>query len=312
LKIFFYKFITQTFGKNNLRDFYRGTAFAPQKIDERIERISNTEEFCMSLVICPECGHEVSTAAVACTNCGRPMADPTIERNVVIAETQPPVRNDFPKWVIIPIAILGVVLLFIFFAWMMNSSNDDNTNLNLRVKGGRTPSSETRDTTTTIPSAPQTSQPSSVTSVPGESVSADKGTAVVEAKIATKTGGVQSVKNEKFYLLDKDLEDILDDAGIDDETGQGLRNAFGMSVLYPDRYGDTRSKALNAIGKHTKYAGTTDAAGKALIKDIKPDTYYLFGITKTRGGYAIWSSPVTITPGENILNLSPASITEVQ
>lgn len=264
----------------------------------------------MSLVICPECGHEVSTTAVACTNCGRPMGDPTIERNVVITETQPP-ASDFPKWVVIPIGILGVVLLFILFAWMMSSGNDANTNLNLKVNAKR-PAGETRDTTTTttIPSAPQTSQPSSVTTVPGESVSADKGTVVVEAKITTKTGGVQSVKNEKFYLLDKDLEDVLDDAGIDDETGQGLRNAFGLSVLYPDRYGETRAKALNAIGKHTKYAGTTDASGKALIKDIKPDTYYLFGITKTRSGYAIWSSPVTITPGENILNLSPASITE--
>jgi len=269
----------------------------------------------MSLVICPECGHEVSTAAVACTNCGRPMADPTIERNVVITETQPPVRSDFPKWVAIPVAILGVVVLFIFFAWMMSGGNDANTNLNLKVNAKR-PLNETRDTTTssstttTVPSEPQTLQPPSVTTVPGESVSADKGTAVVEAKIATKTGGVQSVKNEKFYLLDKDLEDILDDAGIDDETGQGLRNAFGLSVLYPDRYGETRAKALNAIGKHTKYTGTTGADGKALIKDIKPDTYYLFGITKTRSGYAIWSSPVTITPGENILNLSPASITE--
>lgn len=274
----------------------------------------------MSLIICPECGHEVSTTAVACTNCGRPMADPTIERNVVITEAQP-VRNEFPKWVFIPIAILGVVLLFIMFAWMMSSSNDDNTNLNLKVKG-RTPVNDARDTTststTTIPSSgPQSVQPPSVTTVPGESVSgdsvsADRGTAVVQAKITTKTGGVQSVKNEKFYLLDKDLEEVLDDAGIDDETGQGLRNAFGLSVLYPDRYGDTRSKALNAIGKHTKYSGTTDAAGKALIRDIKPDTYYLFGIVKTRSGFAIWSSPVTITPGENILNLSPASITEAQ
>lgn len=271
----------------------------------------------MSLVICPECGHEISTTAVACTNCGRPMADPTIERNVVITETQPP-SNEFPKWVFIPIAILGVLLLFIFFAWMIRSGDDANTNLNLKVNAKR-PAGETRETTdtrdtttTTIPSAPQTSQPSSITTVPGESVSADKGTAVVAAKITTGSGSLQSVKNEKFYLLDKDLEEILDDAGIDDESGQGLKNAFGLSVLYPDRYGDTRSKALSAIGKHTKYSGTTDGSGKALIKEIKPDTYYIFGIVKTRSGFAIWSSPVTIAPGENILNLSPASITEAR
>jgi len=204
----FYKFITQTLGTNNSQFLYRGTTFAPEKIGENIARISNTEEFFMSLVICPECGHEISTTAVACTNCGRPMADPTIERNVVITETQPP-SNEFPKWVFIPIAILGVLLLFIFFAWMIRSGDDANTNLNLKVNAKR-PAGETRDTTdtttstTTIPSAPQTSQPPSITTVPGESVSADKGTAVVAAKITTGNGSVQSVKNEKFYLLDKD------------------------------------------------------------------------------------------------------------
>jgi hypothetical protein len=154
-----------------------------------------------------------------------------------------------------------------------------------------------------------------VQTVPGQGVSTtntDRGTVVVDAKVSTRTGGIQPVKNEKFYLLDKDLEEILSDADIDDETGQGLRNAFGLSVLYPDRYGDVRSKALSAIGRHTKYTALTDASGKAQIKDIKPDTYYLFGITKTRTGFAIWSSQVSITPGQNVLNLSPASFTEAQ
>jgi hypothetical protein len=283
----------------------------------------------MSLMICPDCGHEVSSAAAACANCGRPMIDPTIERNVVITEVPPPVREEFPKWIFIPIAVLGVVLLFVLFAWMRNS--DETTEVNVNVNSARrTTTGNTRDTTvrepnqvtippsdtTTVTTAPPTTttapQTGSVTTVPGESVSADKGTVVVDAKISTKTGAVQPVRNEKFYLLDKDLEDILDDAGIDDATGGGLRNAFGLAILYPDRYGDTKQKALSAIGKHTKYSALTDSNGKASIKDIKPDSYYLFGITKTKTGFAIWSSPVVITPGQNVLNLSPASITEAQ
>jgi hypothetical protein len=292
-------------------------------------------------MICPDCGHEVSTAAAACANCGRPLLDPTIERNVVITEVPPPVRDDFPKWIFIPLAILGAVLLIFLFAWMRNN-NDDTANLNVNVNVARKQSVDSRSSNTsvrdappnqvTIPpsdsttvqtapqtsapstSAPQTSQPSSVTTVPGQTVSgnSDRGSVVVDAKISSRTGGIQPVRNEKFYLLDKDLEEILADANIEDDSGQGLRNAFGLAILYPDRYGDTRSKALSAISKHTKYTALTDANGKALIKDIKPDSYYLFGITKTRNGFAIWSSQVMITPGENILNLSPASITEAQ
>ena len=288
----------------------------------------------MSLIICPDCGHEVSTAAAACANCGRPLIDPTIERNVVITEVPPPGAGRVSEVDFYPdCGSRRMVLLFVLFAWMRNSDETTKVNVNVNVDRTRTttatrarrplrneppnqvtiPPSDTTTVTTAPPYHRRLPQSSSVTTVPGESViPTDKGTVVVDAKISTKTGSVQPVRNEKFYLLDKDLEDILDDANIDDESGQGLRNAFGMSILYPDRYGDTRQKALSAIGKHTKYTALTDSNGKASIKDIKPDSYYLFGITKTKTGFAIWSSPVVITPGQNVLNLSPASMTEAQ
>ncbi|MCA1590183.1 MAG: zinc-ribbon domain-containing protein, partial [Acidobacteria bacterium] len=41
----------------------------------------------MALLHCPECGHEISTSAVACPSCGRPLnARPTVQRNVVVTE----------------------------------------------------------------------------------------------------------------------------------------------------------------------------------------------------------------------------------
>ena len=133
----------------------------------------------------------------------------------------------------------------------------------------------------------------------------------MEAKIATKSGSSQPVNAERFYLLDKDLDSILSDANIEDETGQGLTNAFGMSIFSPDKYGDTRTKALAAIAKHTVYKTQTDAGGKAQMKGVKPDSYYLFGIHKTGSGFAVWSSPVTIQAGENSLVLPAAQMTEV-
>lgn len=284
----------------------------------------------MSLIICPDCGHEVSTSAIACQNCGRPISDPTIERNIVVAEVQPPIREEFPKWILIPIAALGAILLFILFLWMREADDRANNNLNVNVTSRRPTNS--RDTTSVrtepnqvnVPSSdapdtinvPQTQpqSPSTVTNIPSETttVKNEKGTVSFEAKVMTQTGSTQAVRNERFYLLKKDLESILDDADIEDETGQGLRNAFALSVLYPDRYREINRKALAEIKKNTVYAATTDASGKAQIGDIKPDSYYLFGITKTRNGFAIWDSQVTIVAGQNLLNLSPAQMTEVQ
>ncbi len=288
----------------------------------------------MSLINCPECGHEVSMEAVACPKCGRPLNTPTpvIQRRVIVAE---PREEGFPKWVIAPIAILGIVVIFLLIA--MTRSNDDSANtrsINVNVAQPRSstsskemtrtenppnqievPSSSTTinppSTTTAPPSIPSTttSVPSSQTQV--ATVPADKGLVVVDAKVATKSGSVQSVKNEKFYLLDKDLEEVLSEANLEPIEGQSLSNSFGLAVMYPDRYPEFKNDALNAIKKHIKYNATTDGGGKASMKDVKPDSYYLFGITKSGSGFAIWSSPVSIIAGENKLNLQPARINEM-
>ena len=289
----------------------------------------------MALVICPDCGHEVSTTANACPNCGHPFASPVIERKVVVADV-PPENSGIPTWVFAVLGILGVVLLFVIFAFM-NRDDDETANrsVNVDVAARRDNSSaDSRDTpsrtetqTVTVPptagsqtiTVPSTSAPSSVT-VPPSSTSvttvpsqpADKGTVVIDAKISTRTGSPQAVRAEKFYLLDKDLESILSEADIEPISGQSLTNSFGLATLYPSRYGEFRTKALSAIRKHIKYDTLTDSSGKGQIKNIEPDSYYLFGITKSGKGFAVWSAPVSIQNGDNVLNLSPQPLTEIQ
>jgi hypothetical protein len=286
----------------------------------------------MSLVNCPECGHEISNEAVACPNCGRPLSAPApvIQRKVVVAEK--PVDEGFPKWIIAPIVILALIVIFLLIAITRNNEENDNTRT-VNVNLGTRRSAESRESARTesapnqveVPSSSTTvnppssttapSYPSSSTSVPSSStvttVPADKGVVVIDAKVSTKTGAVQPVKNEKFYLLDKDLETILSEADLEPIEGNSLSDSLGLAIMYPDRYGDFQRDALNAIKKHIKYNATTGGDGKAAMKDVKPDSYYLFGITKSRNGFAIWSSPVSIIGGENKLNLQPARLNEM-
>lgn len=291
----------------------------------------------MSLINCPDCGHEVSTTATACPNCGHPFAKPIIERKVVVADV-PREDNGIPTWVFAVLGIVGVLVLFLLFVF---ASRDDeqaaNRSVNVNLAAPRE-IGNTRDvarsdssvaTTTTIPSSgsqtltvPSTSAPSTVTvppssssattitNVPSEPV--DKGTVVIDAKIAGKSGTPQAVRAEKFYLLDKDVESILSEADLEPINGQSLKNSLGLAILYPSRYGDFSSKALSAINKHIKYNTLTDSSGKGEMKNIDPDSYYLFGVTKSGNGFAVWSNQVSIVAGKNALNLSPQRLTEVE
>jgi hypothetical protein len=286
----------------------------------------------MSLITCPDCGNQVSTDAVACPNCGRPLApaivEPIPQREVIIQEV--PRENSFPPWAIALIAVLGAGLLLALFLMLRGNTDEANRNLSVNVAqrepvNSRSTRVETnsRSSEVTVPSTSMPSQSSEITVPPSQSTSvatpetrtgtatADnvpvgKSSLTIDAKIQGTTGAPRPVQKETFYLLDKDLESILREADIDDEEGQGLVNAFGMSVVYPDKYADTKRKALAQINKHIVAKTLTDGQGKAKFPDVKPDSYYLFGITKTREGFSVWNNPITLSEGATNLNLTPS------
>jgi hypothetical protein len=283
----------------------------------------------MSLIYCPECGHEISNAAIACPSCGRPInaPEPVLEPVVVTRQRD----SGFPPWAIAPIAILGALLLIgLFYLWA-NSDDDPHSNLNVNVSTRRAASqpvnTRTVEDTRPVSSDPYTSTapsgsstvPSSGSaytpppvSVPGTQAAVPtRGRVVLEAKITNRNGTPQAVRNARFYLLDKDIETLLRDAELEPIEGQSLSNSIGLAMLQPDRYGQFYNQALAMIRRHAKYSGTTDGSGKAQLSNIEPNTYYLFGITRTGSGYALWTNPVSIMAGDNNLNLSPQPVTEI-
>ncbi len=271
----------------------------------------------MSLILCPECSHEVSTTATACPNCARPMhAPPVLERKVIVAQ---PIDRDggFPTWALIPIGLIGVVLIFVAYLAFRGTDDTANTNVNVAV---RRPTAETRSTSTS--SVPETETtavrpPSQTTTVPGTSTAPpvaplpDKGTVMLNAKATSASGSSQPVKGTKFYLLEEDVESILREARVEPIEGNTLAGSLGLAAVFPDRYGDFQRAAMRAIAAKAKYSGTTNGSGGANLKGVDPKGYYLFGIAKIGRGFALWNSPVSVIAGDNLLDLSPQSITEI-
>ncbi|HTH51868.1 MAG TPA: hypothetical protein VL501_08040 [Pyrinomonadaceae bacterium] len=112
-------------------------------------------------------------------------------------------------------------------------------------------------------------------------------------------------------LLDKDPEEILSQAHIDPIEGNTLTSSIGLATVFPDRFGDFQRQAMRALGAHAKYTGTTDGSGQASVSNIAPKQYYLFAIVRVGKGFAMWNSPVSIVGGDNMLDLSPVTITEL-
>jgi hypothetical protein len=289
----------------------------------------------MSLLFCPECGHEVSASAVACPNCGHPMSvSPAVDETVTAKRVvvAPPVRRDsaLPPWAFVPIGIGAILLIFFAFLMFRSTSDEGNTNVNVNLAGRRSAEVDRDARTSTVPSTtteietmpdsgsvPSTSLPSTSTTVPGSSAvpvapEPVSGTVKILARITPpRSTSTQPVRSTKFYLLDKDLETILAEADVEPIEGNTLAASLGLAAVYPDRYGEFQRAAMRAIARHVKYTGVTDSSGNASLSNVDPKQYYLFGVTRVGRGFALWDAPVSIIAGENVLNLSPQSVTEI-
>ncbi len=277
----------------------------------------------MSLSNCPECGHDVSTSAVACPNCGKPLQYNTAipPRPVVVQDAIK--EEGVPPWAFAVGAIALIGLITLAFVLFTRSDDSDNSNLSVRVGSESDSRPASRDRVPNEPSSasvPATSSesaapPESRTDIPGSQTDVaappSKGQVKIDAKVVSQNGSPQAVRNEKFYLLDKSIEEILAEARIEPIEGNSLSNSLGLAVMFPERYSDFRQRAMRAINAAVEYSGTTGSDGMAALSGIEPGNYHLFGITKTGKGFAIWNSPVSIIAGDNILNLSPARVTEI-
>lgn len=277
----------------------------------------------MSLIYCPECGHEISNAAIACPNCGRPISTrPAPTPPLVVERKADP--DSIPPWVIAPVILLGVLVAFGLIYLFMSGDSDRDAELSVNVNARRTttsreddrPATSSATTTTSVPSSESsgTSYPTTTQNIPGSTgdvPQATTGKVIIEAKVASATGRTEPVRNIRFYLLDKDVETILRDADLEPLEGRTLADSLALATAAQSRYAAFYREAMQALREHIKYTGSTDSMGKAQLGSVEPDSYYLFGVARTGEGFAMWSSQVSVIAGDNAVNLAPQTITRM-
>ncbi len=129
----------------------------------------------------------------------------------------------------------------------------------------------------------------------------------IEAAIVYSYGGVQPVARTEFMLFVENPDVLLAEISKPDENGRQLNttNLFGSvgGNIYVNGRGDEGQVAYKHLIQKRVQSVTTDFTGKATFKPVIPGQYYIFGVTATRGGVAVWNIPIQIEIGENSLTV---------
>jgi hypothetical protein len=124
------------------------------------------------------------------------------------------------------------------------------------------------------------------------------GTLPVKVAVIYGFGGAQPVAQGKFYLLNKDFDEIAEAKG----EFAVLINPF-ISAL-----GEVPSGSIleEGIKEHIIASTTTDFEGSGKFENVIMGSYFLVGTTTTRskGEYILWNLPVEIKADNQTLLLS--------
>ena len=131
----------------------------------------------------------------------------------------------------------------------------------------------------------------------------------IKVAIIYSLGGAQAVAREDFYLLNKDAIQIwkqgglMNDVKIGDSTmsGEKLFKIYFMADRINVIDNKKPSKYFEPLKPHVVKTVTTDFEGDATFESVPEGNYFIYGVTETRGGYAVWSYQVSTNENKTVL-----------
>jgi hypothetical protein len=143
----------------------------------------------------------------------------------------------------------------------------------------------------------------------------EKGTLSFDARVGSKSGDAKPITGGSFYLLDNDLNNILQTSGLKPEKRLSLLNTFLManygSLLGIERSAKAFASAMESVKPHIVATTTSDVNGKGQFTSLVPGTYYLMNVgviylntgSLTDRKAVLWNVKVHIKPGQNSTTL---------
>lgn len=135
------------------------------------------------------------------------------------------------------------------------------------------------------------------------------GTLPFKAAVIYNFGGAQPVAQNKFYLLNKDFDEILDDAGDSSYKifiePEHMLAGFNRGTLANPEF-QKPGIAEEGIKQYIVSSITTDFEGSGKFENVPLGKYFLVGFTTLRDEkqFVLWTLPVEVTADNQTILLS--------
>ena len=128
----------------------------------------------------------------------------------------------------------------------------------------------------------------------------------IEARVQFLDNKVRPAGFTEFFLVDRDLASILAEEGINPPTNQGIQTHseyWARSVQRGYQFPGVAAKIRNALARSSLRRIKTNSLGLGNVDDLQDGNYFIIGASTLGQVGVVWSKPVNLNNGDNIISL---------
>jgi len=128
----------------------------------------------------------------------------------------------------------------------------------------------------------------------------------IQAKVQFLDNKVRPAGFTEFFLVDRDLSDILTEEGIKPPAQDGIQSHaeyWARSVQRGYQFPGIAAKIRNALARASLRRIKTNSLGIGNVDDLSDGNYFIVGASTLGQVGVVWSRPVNLNNGDNVITL---------
>ena len=128
----------------------------------------------------------------------------------------------------------------------------------------------------------------------------------IQAKVQFLDNKIRPAGFTEFFLVDRDLSDVLSEDGINPPSQDGIQSHaeyWARSVQRGYQFPGIAAKIRNALARSSLRRIKTNSLGVGNVDDLSDGRYYIIGASTLGQVGVVWSKSINLNDGDNIIKL---------